>query len=417
MERMLRYEQSKQTRFERVNYLGFDERIVNYPFASWLRSLRRAHERKPAFAVISSVSTHAPYSIANASRCGKECQDAVRKGKTATFPPASSTLLSSSYISPSQRTRTALSFEKYLKALHDTDDWLREIFRIIDHHEYGGDGYTIVVVGDHGEAFHDHKTGGSFHGGAIYDESIKVPCIIFDKRKDSGVHSSSSSYKNSMGTVSSREVDHVFGAWANSDLWTTALSLLGVKVPVQHPELMSPPSLPRSRNILAKEHRLHKRPFGVVGSPLPACDVVVFSALDKENVACILDDPLEGAQLKVMQHGESGRFRKELFNITADPGETQGFLVQMDQLRPSLRLRGSRLTESATSNLPADSSEHSIAACIYKACWYWASFAVKASQHAKRYRKLAAMRIDGSQQTVSDLEQSATWNDGRVQRA
>ena len=50
-----------QKRFGRANFLGFDERIMNLPIASWLRRLKQEQQRKPAFGVISRVTTHAPY--------------------------------------------------------------------------------------------------------------------------------------------------------------------------------------------------------------------------------------------------------------------------------------------------------------------------------------------------------------------
>lgn len=49
------------------------------------------------------------------------------------------------------------------------------------------DNTLIVVVGDHGEAFGEHKEFG--HGIFCYEESLKVPLIFYSSRlfKDKGV--------------------------------------------------------------------------------------------------------------------------------------------------------------------------------------------------------------------------------------
>ena len=293
----------------------------------------------------------------------------------------------------------------------------------------------VVIAGDHGEAFNEREGGGMFHGGSIFDESVKVPCIILDRRRISSSNSrrtsssnSSSSSRRSTGGIggggskdsatAAAGARFVGGSWSNVDLRTTLLHLLGFELPPDSTSSTSsnlaaaPSSLPKSRDILrwqrggAEEQVARRR-----NSSAALCDVVISSLLDKENVACVHDEIDNGGvsgrshRLKLIKHGEAGGFQSQLFNLTADPIERRGAVVAAGSgfflAAASLLLRLPTSFSSSATVASGDGDALSLA-----------SFAERGLAEAVRFREQAAQRIEESQwrETRPDIKTALDWN-------
>ncbi|MGV3762461.1 LTA synthase family protein [Parapedobacter sp.] len=73
--------------------------------------------------------------------------------------------------------------ERYLNALHDGDQTLKELVRGLN--ERGLlDATLIVVLGDHGEAFGQH--GQTSHAGGIFEENLRIPLIFINPQLFNG---------------------------------------------------------------------------------------------------------------------------------------------------------------------------------------------------------------------------------------
>ncbi|WP_457651959.1 LTA synthase family protein [Rhodocaloribacter sp.] len=129
--------------FFRVNYFGFEDRIMMKPSLAWIDRQRAAGT--PFFLTYLTLTSHHPY-------------------------------------------QTPISFERrafakddpdlnaYLNTLAYTDAFLADLFAAF---EARGliDETVFVIVGDHGEAFAEH--GRRFHSAVIWDEGLQVPALIF----------------------------------------------------------------------------------------------------------------------------------------------------------------------------------------------------------------------------------------------
>jgi arylsulfatase A-like enzyme len=73
-------------------------------------------------------------------------------------------------------------FNRYLNALHHSDDVLGKILSTLE--ERGlADTTLVVVIGDHGEAFGQH---GSYVHKTAYEEDLHVPCVLINRRLFAG---------------------------------------------------------------------------------------------------------------------------------------------------------------------------------------------------------------------------------------
>jgi len=111
-----------------------------------------------------------------------------------------------------------------------------EIGRLVETLEQRGlaENLVIVVVSDHGEEFGEH--GGWFHGVTLYEESISVPLIVYDSRRE-------------RPAIRREEPVDLL------DVPTTLLALAGVEPPpgMQGRDLLQSDPLPR-RDLLAELH-------------------------------------------------------------------------------------------------------------------------------------------------------------------
>jgi phosphoglycerol transferase MdoB-like AlkP superfamily enzyme len=101
-----------------------------------------------------------------------------------------------------------LSFNRYLNCLKHNDELLGRVMQSLE--EKGlSESTLVVVVGDHGEAFGQHKQYG--HGTAIYEENMKVPLYLINPVLFNGKR------KNDIAGM--------------KDLAPTALSILNIEIP------------------------------------------------------------------------------------------------------------------------------------------------------------------------------------------
>jgi arylsulfatase A-like enzyme len=70
-------------------------------------------------------------------------------------------------------------FQDYLRSLWRLDAQLGDLVRYLEEQGLAED-TLLVVTGDHGEAFGQH--GGFAHGGALYEEDVRVPLILVSPR-------------------------------------------------------------------------------------------------------------------------------------------------------------------------------------------------------------------------------------------
>jgi hypothetical protein len=129
--------------FDIANYLAYEDRILIQPSLNWLRK----DKKKPFFLSFVTGATHAFY-----RPVGRY---------------------------PKQRFVEDEDFNRYLNSVRYLDGFLKELLQELES-EGLRENTIIVVVGDHGQAFHEHGQWG--HGYVIYEEGLRVPLLIHDPR-------------------------------------------------------------------------------------------------------------------------------------------------------------------------------------------------------------------------------------------
>ena len=134
-----------------------------------LKLLEKAKEevaglRKPFYMMIWPIQTHHPYGREHWSGHGKKTH--TDHQETPKFGQA--------------------DYARYLASLQQADDWFGRLLAML---ESKGliDQTTIIVTGDHGEAFREHESGNVFHGNGVYEESVHIPGFIYST-KINGLH-------------------------------------------------------------------------------------------------------------------------------------------------------------------------------------------------------------------------------------
>ena len=69
-------------------------------------------------------------------------------------------------------------YPRYLKSLREADDWFGRLLALLKTQGLDTD-TTIIVTGDHGQAFAEHEPGNVFHGNGVYEESVHIPGFIY----------------------------------------------------------------------------------------------------------------------------------------------------------------------------------------------------------------------------------------------
>ncbi len=133
--------------FERINYFGFEDRIMLQPSLRWIDGRRQAGQ--PFLAVYLTVAPHHPYRIPSR------------------FPRRE-------YVEHHP------DFNDYLNALAYVDGFLSDLFVEFERRNLL-DSTIFVIVGDHGEAFGEH--GLRYHSAVPYDEVMRVPALVIAPRR------------------------------------------------------------------------------------------------------------------------------------------------------------------------------------------------------------------------------------------
>lgn len=131
-------ESMSKTGFTEVNYFGYEDAIMLKPSEDWLKH----KAREPFLATYLTSASHHPYGV----------------------PP--------SYV-PQAFSRGRNN--KYLNAVSYVDSVVK---RIVDQYKAAGlyERTIFVVVGDHGEAFNEHRL--ATHDDVVYEEGLRVPLIV-----------------------------------------------------------------------------------------------------------------------------------------------------------------------------------------------------------------------------------------------
>lgn len=135
--------------WERLGYLGMDDRAMVQPALQWMLQQKRA--RRPFFASLLTVTTHHPY-------------------------------VSPGNIKPVAN--PAEGYQAYLTALRHTDRVIEELFVALERHGLL-DNTLVIITGDHGEGFAEH--GQIAHNGTAYEEGMRVPLIIRPPKADQSI--------------------------------------------------------------------------------------------------------------------------------------------------------------------------------------------------------------------------------------
>lgn len=133
--------------WERLAYLGMDDRAMIQPAVRWMQQQQRAG--RPFFASLLTVTTHHPY---------------VTPGSV---KPVGS---------------PAEAHQAYLAALRYTDKVVEELFAVLGRNGLL-DNTLVIITGDHGEGFAEH--GAIAHNGTAYEEGMRVPLIIREPKSAS----------------------------------------------------------------------------------------------------------------------------------------------------------------------------------------------------------------------------------------
>jgi phosphoglycerol transferase MdoB-like AlkP superfamily enzyme len=135
-----------RTRFEKVNYFGYEDEAALEPMLAWAERQHRAE--RPFLLTTLTLTPHHPYGVPRS------------------FPRRS--------FAPDHR-----ALDDYLNALAYVDAFVARLFA-----GFGARGLTestlFVLVGDHGEAFGEH--GLQFHSAVVWDEGLHVPALLLSPR-------------------------------------------------------------------------------------------------------------------------------------------------------------------------------------------------------------------------------------------
>jgi len=143
-------EDMDQERFERISYLGLDDRAVIPPMLDWLGKERE----KPFCAGYLTLVTHHDYRLPR----GHE----PTKFEVAQPPPARD------------------NFQAYLNTVRYSDQVMRELFEGLE--KLGLlDNTVVFVVGDHGDGFGEH--GRHQHADNLWQEAMHVPLLVSGPRE------------------------------------------------------------------------------------------------------------------------------------------------------------------------------------------------------------------------------------------
>jgi len=133
--------------YARVNYFGFEDRVMLFPSRRWLEERQATRPEKPFFVTYLTNASHSKYQV----------------------PPS---FESKAFVTsgPQKAMRNL-----YYNSVHYVDEIVGEI--IDDYREAGlFDDTVFLVVGDHGEGMWEHGQRG--HDDIMYEEGLRVPLVL-----------------------------------------------------------------------------------------------------------------------------------------------------------------------------------------------------------------------------------------------
>lgn len=141
--------------------------------AGLLRSLRNylkeSTGRAPLHRFVNFMEAHEPYLP---GPCGREWAAPEGPPATANLSFHASTGVVGASVGPAL-------LERYLAAVAELDRRIAEVFSLLRREGFLRDA-TVIVVSDHGQSLGEHGYLG--HGRRLYDELIRVPCLIWSTR-------------------------------------------------------------------------------------------------------------------------------------------------------------------------------------------------------------------------------------------
>ena len=137
------HEDLPKEKFQKVNYFGYEETMMIKPSFKWIEQMRK--KKKPYFLTYLTLSPHHEYGIPNY----------FPKKKFTEHPDP--------------------VYHKYLNTIHFLDHFLKKLFAGFKKRGWMKD-TLFILVGDHGEAFLEHKKRG--HDPGVWEEMLRVPAII-----------------------------------------------------------------------------------------------------------------------------------------------------------------------------------------------------------------------------------------------
>ena len=135
------YQQMDQSGYAKVNYFGYEDRIMINPSLKWIDS--KLEQDKPFFITYLTVVSHHSYDT-----------------------PESHQLIKFS----SER-----ELNKYHNALRYQDDFIRDLYAEFEKRNLL-ESSILILVGDHGEAFGEHKR--MQHNNTIWEEGLHIPFLL-----------------------------------------------------------------------------------------------------------------------------------------------------------------------------------------------------------------------------------------------
>ncbi|RME92739.1 MAG: LTA synthase family protein [Candidatus Hydrogenedentota bacterium] len=131
--------------FSKVNYFGYEDKIMLAPAEKWLKEYKQKNGNKPFLLTFLTNTSHHPYG--------------VPKGW------------------PIKQYVTNPRFNRYLNTVAYVDSFLKDLFDIFKRTRYY-ENTVFLITGDHGEAFYEHGFRG--HSNHLYEETLRIPVLIHD---------------------------------------------------------------------------------------------------------------------------------------------------------------------------------------------------------------------------------------------
>lgn len=140
-----------ETGFEETNYLAVEDKVIEAPLMRWVD----AHRDKPFLVTVLTAISHHNYGLPSTFQVRNYPRRPARMGGRMPQPWA--------------------DYNRYLNTLRYADEFLGDILDGLEQRKLLDD-TLVVVVGDHGQGFHEH--GQKAHNTVIWEEGLRVPLVF-----------------------------------------------------------------------------------------------------------------------------------------------------------------------------------------------------------------------------------------------